>query len=220
MSSPASTIAPAAQNLRLPKALALTALLIVAGFFVAKYVFHYYLNYNPVGFDVYWPRRFTLLVHITSGMLAVLIGPLQFSKRLRQRNLQLHRVMGRVYLVAVLCGALASFRLAATTTFGVMWGFSLFSLGLAWITCAAMAYYAVRQRQIQIHQEWMVRTYVVTFAFVTFRVLTDYGPTSRLGDPAQRSDVYGWASWVLPLLAAEVIMQLRKMRRLGVVARG
>ena len=31
-----------------------------------------------------------------------------------------------------------------------------------------------------LHKEWMIRAYVVTFAFVTFRILSDYGPTSRL----------------------------------------
>lgn len=220
MSSPASTAAPAAQKGRLPKTLALAAILLVALAFVLKYVFHYYLNYNPAGFGPHWMDRGTLLVHITSGMVALLIGPWQFSRRLRQRHLQLHRVLGRVYLIAVLCGSLAAFRLAVTTTFGVMWGISLFSLALAWITCAGMAFYAVKQRQIQVHQEWMVRTYIITFAFVTFRLLNDMGPTSRLGTDAERADVYIWASWVLPLLAAEVIMQLTRMRRTAGAARG
>jgi uncharacterized membrane protein len=212
MSSPASIAAPAAKRVRLPKALALAVILLVAIAFVLKYVFHYYLNYNPAGFGPHWMDRGTLLVHITGGMVALLIGPWQFSQRLRQRHLQLHRLLGRVYLIAVLCGSLAAFRLAVTTTFGAMWGFSLFSMALAWITCASMAFYAVKQRQIQVHQEWMVRTYVVTFGFVTFRLLNDIGPTSRIGSDAERGDVYIWACWVLPLLAAEVIMQLRRMR--------
>ena len=55
-------------------------------------------------------------------MVAVLTGPWQFSRRLRQRSLGFHRVLGRVYLIAVVCGSLASFRLAFTTTFG--WAFS------------------------------------------------------------------------------------------------
>jgi uncharacterized membrane protein len=206
--------------LSLPKAAALAAVLAVGVVFVAKYVFRYYLNYNPAEFDPYWSRRAILLVHITSGMVALLIGPFQFSRRLRQRNLQLHRMLGRTYLIAVLCGSLAGMGLAVTTTFGVIWGFSLFCLALAWITCGAMAFYAIKLRQIAVHQEWMVRTYIVTFGFVTFRLLNDYGPTSRLGAPGQRQDVYIWASWVVPLMAAEVIMQLRRMRKAGATTRG
>ena len=76
----------------------------------------------------------------------------------------------------------------------------------------AMAYYAILKRRIQIHKEWMVRAYVVTFAFVTFRVLNDYGPTSHLQPDNDRAITIGWACWVLPLLVTEVILQLRRMR--------
>jgi hypothetical protein len=86
-------------------------------------------------------------------------------------------------------------------------------MALVWSTCGAMAFYAVKQAQIQVHQEWMVRTYIVTFGFVGFRLLNDYGPTSHVHPAMERSDVYVWACWVLPLIAAEVIMQLRRMRR-------
>jgi hypothetical protein len=58
----------------------------------------------------------------------------------------------------------------------------------------------------------MVRAYVVTFSFVTFRLFNDFGPTSRLEPAAERADTIVWASWVLPLLVAEVILQLRRMR--------
>jgi hypothetical protein len=75
-----------------------------------------------------------------------------------------------------------------------------------------MAYYAILRRQIPVHKEWMVRAYVVTFAFVTFRVLNDYGPTSRLQPAGDRAITIGWACWALPLLLTEVILQLRRMR--------
>jgi hypothetical protein len=57
-----------------------------------------------------------------------------------------------------------------------------------------------------------VRAYVVTFAFVTFRLLNDYGPTSHLRPDNDRTITIGWACWVLPLLATEVILQLRRLR--------
>jgi hypothetical protein len=58
----------------------------------------------------------------------------------------------------------------------------------------------------------MVRSYVVTFAFVTYRFLYDVPPMSRMGTDNQRSITYIWACWAVPLLATEVILQLRRMR--------
>ena len=99
MSTSVSTASPP-QAASLSKLIALAAVLLIAIGFVLKYVFHYYLNYNPIGFDYFWPKRFWLLLHITSGMVALLIGPWQFSQRLRRRYLPLHRLMGRTYLIA------------------------------------------------------------------------------------------------------------------------
>ena len=222
MSSSVQSIAPASSSMsrRWPKALALAAVLLVGLAFVLKYVFHYYFHYSEAEFTDpaagapnYWHIRGWLLLHITSGMVALLIGPWQFSQRLRKRYLQLHRISGRVYVIAVLCGCTAAIRLAVGTTFGKAWGFGLIALALAWFTCTAMAYYAIRQRQIPIHREWMVRSYVVTFAFVTFRVFNDYAPMKTWLPDADRANVIIWACWALPLLATEVILQLVRMRR-------
>ncbi len=219
MSSSAQTVAPppSSSSTRWPKSLALAIVLLIAAWFVLRYVFHYYLNYNQAAFASsaanYWPMRGWLLLHISSGMVALLTGPWQFSRRLRQRYLQLHRVSGRVYVIAVLCGCTAAFRLAIGTTFGKAWGFGLVSLAFAWATTTLMAYYAVRQRQISIHKEWMIRSYVVTFAFVTFRVFNDFPPMMNWLPEADRSNTYIWASWAIPLLIAEVVLQLVRMRR-------
>lgn len=202
---------------RWPKVLALGIVSLIALAFVLRYVFHYYLNYNEASFTQsaanYWRMRGWLMLHITGGMTAALIGPWQFSRRLRQRYLRVHRLSGRVYVIAVMCGCLAAFRLAMGTTFGKAWAFGLAALALAWFTTTAMAYYAVRQRQIQIHREWMVRSYVVTFAFVTFRVFNDYPPMMRWLPDADRANVTIWACWAIPLLFTEVILQLLRMKR-------
>jgi heme/copper-type cytochrome/quinol oxidase subunit 3 len=110
MSSSAQTTSPPASSraVRWLKGLALAVVLLTAAGFVLRYVFHYYLNYSEAAFTDplrgaanYWRMRGWLLLHITSGMLALLIGPWQFSRRIRQRYIQLHRVSGRVYVIAV-----------------------------------------------------------------------------------------------------------------------
>jgi len=75
-----------------------------------------------------------------------------------------------------------------------------------------MAYYAILSGRIEIHKEWMARAYVVTFAFVTFRVLNDYFAGPRLQPDQDRILTFFWACWALPLLVTEVILQLRRMR--------
>lgn len=198
------------------KILASAAILAVAVAFVYKYVFFYYRHYNPVSFAEgapnYWPMRGWLLMHMTGGMVALLTGPWQFWTGFRARYVRLHRWTGRLFLLGVAVGSVGAYRMAVSTTFGWAFGFSLLGLAFAWVTTAGMAYYAILKRRVQIHKEWMVRAYVVTFAFVTFRVLNDYGPTSHFQPANDRAITIGWVCWALPLLVTEVILQLRRMR--------
>jgi heme/copper-type cytochrome/quinol oxidase subunit 3 len=201
------------------KVVGFAAILAIAIAFVLKYVFRYYLNYNQAAFTDpnqgaanYWMMRGWLLMHMTGGMVALLSGPWQFWTGFRVRYARLHRWTGWIFLGGVVVGSVGALRMAIATTFGWAFGFALIALAAAWLTTAGMAYYAILKRRIQIHKEWMVRGYVVTFAFVTFRVLNDYGPTSRLQPANDRAITIGWACWVLPLLVAEVILQLRRMR--------
>src|ERR1700682_1627026 len=49
--------------------------------------------------------KWWLLPHGLAGACALILGPMQFSDRLRQRFTKLHRVMGRFYIAAVFIAA-------------------------------------------------------------------------------------------------------------------
>ena len=187
--------------------------------FVIKYVLFYYRHYDAASFDVYWPRRGWLLLHINGGTLALLMGPWQFWTGLRQRNLAIHRWTGRLFLIGVALGVTGSVGLMVTTSNGWAFEFGLLGLASAWAATTFMAYYAIRRGQVALHKEWMIRAYVVTFAFVTFRLLQDYGPTSRLRPENDRDITIAWACWVVPLAVTEMIFQLKRVRAAAMAGR-
>lgn len=199
--------------------LAWTGIVVLAIGFVFKYVFFYYRHYDAASFDVYWTRRGWLFLHINGGMLALLTGPFQFWTGLRQKNLAIHRWTGRLFLLGVAMGIAGAIGLSVTTTFG--WAFAVGIMGLAsaWLVTTLMAYVSIRKRLVALHKEWMIRAYVVTFAFVTFRVLSDYGPTSRLQPENDRSITIAWACWVVPLAITEMIFQLKRLQTAAAVRR-
>jgi Predicted membrane protein (DUF2306) len=53
----------------------------------------------------YEPFKWWLLPHGIAGACALLLGPMQFSERLRCRFRKLHRVLGRIYVVGVFIAA-------------------------------------------------------------------------------------------------------------------
>ncbi len=111
--------------------------------------------------------RHLLIPHTISGTFALLAGPLQFSTRFRQRHLRWHRVIGRLYAVAVFVGSFTGIALAAGRP-----GLPGTSMqAAAWMVCTAVAVIAARNGQIAVHRQWMARSYAVTFTFVSSRVL-------------------------------------------------
>src|SRR6202453_4628231 len=123
--------------------------------------------------------RQLLIPHTLSGVIALLSGPIQFSSRFRQRHLKFHRVLGRIYVVSVFIGAATGVALATGRP-----GFPGTSMqAAAWIVCTTAAFLTARNRQIIQHRQWMVRSYAVTFTFLSSRVLNLWPRYwSHLGD--------------------------------------
>ena len=123
--------------------------------------------------------RALLIPHSLAGTLALLIGPINFSSRIRQRHLQLHRILGRIYFFSVFVGSFTGIALA--------WGRPGFPgtsmQAAAWMVCTTAAFITARNRHIAQHRQWMARSYAVTFTFVSSRVLNLWPRYwSHLGD--------------------------------------
>jgi uncharacterized membrane protein len=111
--------------------------------------------------------RHLLIPHTLAGTLALLIGPINFSSRIRQRHLRLHRILGYIYVISVFVGSFTGIALAAGRP-----GLPGTSMqAAAWMVCTTTAFITARNRQITVHRQWMARSYAVTFTFISSRVL-------------------------------------------------
>jgi len=150
--------------------------------------------------------RSLLVPHTVAGSVALLAGPLQFSSRFRQRHLQLHRVLGRIYAVSVVIGAATGVALAAGRP-----GFPGTCMqAAAWIVCTAAAVVTARNGHIAQHRQWMARSYAVTFTFVSSRVLNLWPRYwSHLGDSLSAVGVIAFT--LASLLAVDLGLNWREL---------
>ena len=193
------------------------ALLVALGFFLG--VALPYLLLDPAVLARYAPRRMWLLTHVAAGSVALLTGPVQLWLGVSGRAKRMHRRLGLVYVTSVAIGSGAAFYLAAHTNLG--WGFAagITGLGIAWVVTTAMAIAAVRRGLIEQHRQWMIRSYTVTFAFVTFRVAWAALKAAGVGTLNEQLAASSWFCWAVPLLVLETAMNGRKIfdRRSGAV---
>src|SRR6266487_3044182 len=194
-----------------------TIVLSVSLYFVYSNALHYFsYSSNSYGPD-YWPIAPFLLTHVASGMIALLIGPLQFIKVIRQKYTKWHRITGKTYLCCVLVGGSVAIYLEIThtimTSHDNIGHTGLIGLGSAWLSVSAMAFYAIKKRNFQQHREWIIRSYVATTAFVSFRIFFYLIPALGGWGYEYIGPIILWACWVVPLWITEMILQGSKIQR-------
>lgn len=177
----------------------------------------YFITFDPSQGGPQFGEKFAghlpvLLLHIFGGVLALFLGPWQFWGGFRNRYLRLHRWVGRVYLTAVLIGAVAGLYMAAIAFGGLPSSIGFAALAVLWLTTAVMAYLRIRRGDVERHREWMIRNYALTFAAVTLRLWIPL--FLSLGFAFVEAYItVAWLCWVPNLLLAELYLGLRGGRR-------
>jgi uncharacterized membrane protein len=142
-------------------------------------------------------------LHVFAAAVSLLLGPFQFSTRLRRARTHLHRWMGRAYLgVGVLVGGLSGLYISQFAYGGIVAKLGFATLALCWLYTGFRAFLAIRRRAIEEHRKWMVRNFSLAFAAVMLRL---YIPASVLtgADFAVAYPIIAWLCWVPNVVIAE-----------------
>jgi len=144
-----------------------------------------------------------IYTHAFASIVALVLGPYQFSSRLRQTRTHLHRWLGRTYLaVGVLVGGLSGLYMSQYAFGGPVAQSGFAVLALFWLYSGLRAYLAIRRGAVAEHRKWMVRNFALTFAAVMLRL---YLPVSMAAgiEFAIAYPVIAWLCWVPNVLFAE-----------------
>lgn len=144
-------------------------------------------------------------IHIVFAGIALLVGPLQFFPKLRNKYLKQHRTVGKIYVLACILGGLSGLYIAIYSAGGIIGHIGFACLALFWLYTTYKAYAAIRQKNIQEHQIWMIRSFALTMAAVTLRLYLPFLiPTVGYFTTFQ---IVSWACWIPNLLVVEFFMR-------------
>ena len=144
--------------------------------------------------------------HILLGGLALLIGWLQFNDKWRRKNIKLHRTVGKTYVIAVLISGFCGLYIAVFATGGIASILGFFSLGLVWLTTTILAYTAIKNGKLALHQKFMIYSYAACFAAVTLRIWLPT-LTSLMGQFIGAYRIVAWLCWVPNIIVAYFIVR-------------
>lgn len=187
------------------------ALLLFSSLGVAAYALIAY-SALPLGSLVHPDMRASFVAHplgiychVFAASVALLLGPLQFSARLRHANVRLHRWTGGVYLgVGVLLGGLSALYLSQFAFGGPFAKVGFATSSLFWLYSGTCALLAVRRGAIAEHRQWMVRNFALAFGAITLRLYLAAFIAAGV-DFATAYALVAWLCWLPNVLMAEWI---------------
>ncbi|TVZ57062.1 putative membrane protein [Lutibacter sp. Hel_I_33_5] len=154
--------------------------------------------------DILWNTMF--YTHIILGGIALIIGWLQFNKKLRVKKIQLHRKIGKVYVVSCLLSGISGFYIALYATGGISPKLGFASMAIVWFFTTLFGFLAIKNGNIIKHQKLMIYSYAVCFSAVTLRIwLPILGNIFGGFLPAYR--IVAWLSWIPNLFVAFLIIK-------------
>lgn len=156
-----------------------------------------------------------LYVHITSSIMALGIGWLQFVGRIRVKSIRMHRMMGRIYSYGVLLGGISGFYLSFYADGGWISSLGFLTVSVLWIYTLIRGIRSITVKKNRLeHQRWMTRCYALTFAAVTLRLYLGFS-VAIFGEE-NFNDYYrviAWLSWVPNLIFVEWLLNRPKQKK-------
>lgn len=154
--------------------------------------------------NIWWNAGFYL--HIILGGLALLVGWTQFNPRWRNRNLQLHQQIGKLYVIAALVSSFTGFYIAIYATGGLIPSLGFIGLALAWFITTLNGYLSIRKKNEELHRRMMIYSYATCFAAVTLRIWLPL-LTAVLNNFILAYSIVAWLCWIPNLIVAHQIIR-------------
>jgi hypothetical protein len=193
------------------------AALILLAFYISNTSIQRYLIGSEAGPPPIVANAFAnpwLAIHVAGAVLALVAGPFQFLGAIRTRWPAIHRATGYTYMAASAVGVPAGLILSFGATAGVVAGSGFAALGVLTFYFTAQGLRTALARRFDEHREWMLRSYAMTAAAITLRLMIPASFVLEL-DFTQSYRAIAWACWLINLAGVEYYIRRTRIRRVG-----
>ena len=200
------------------------ALLFFAYLFFCYLMLQIMLQYLPLGNDTaflgikqqYVDQPLFLIafyIHVFTAVLALPAGLTQFSVYILKNHPLIHRINGRIYVVAiVLLGAPSGFILGCYANGGPVSQVSFCLLGILWFWFTFQAFNTARKQNFVAHKAFIYRSFALTLSAITLRAWKYILIGFFHPKPMDVYQAVAWLGWVPNLLIAEYLIS-KKSRK-------
>lgn len=153
-----------------------------------------------------------VILHIMTVTVYCVLGAFQFSSALRKRNLNWHRISGRLLVPSGIISAVTGlwmtvfYPLPSELQGPLLLYFRIF-VGFAMIACLILGFSDILKRKISSHRGWMIRAYAIGQGAGT-QVVVFLPWAIYFGTPDQLTrDILMVSAWIINIAIAEWIIR-------------
>ena len=158
------------------------------------------------------------LIHILPALVFIVLGPFQFSRRIRERYPRRHRRSGRILMV---CGGIIgitglTMSFAMPSIGGINQAASTTLFSIFFLLALYKAYRYILRGNTVLHREWMLRAYAIGLAVATIRPIVGVFFATSIFSGLTPYEFFGTAFWigfVLHLIGAEAWIYHTRQQR-------
>lgn len=119
------------------------------------------------------PRTVLMMIHWIGGSIVLLLGPLQYIDKIRLKNREIHKWIGRIYLglgciPTSICGII--YTIWCGTVGGIVMDVAFVLYGSIFLICGIMTYVYIRLKDKHRHKQWAMRTFSTGIGSAIYRV--------------------------------------------------
>lgn len=146
-------------------------------------------------------------IHVYTAMIVLVSGSFQFSRYLRQRHKILHRTLGYVYVLLILCFAAPTGLVMGLHANGGLTAQVLFVLlSILWWYYTLLALLSAKDGKYTAHKEFMMRSFALTLSALTLRIWKVILAKAFHLAPMDIYVIIAGLGWVPNLLLAEYLI--------------
>jgi hypothetical protein len=166
-------------------------------------------------------HKFLTLAHIVPASLFMVLMPMQFARRIRDRHIGWHRWSGRLLILLGTFVGVSALVLSYTTAIGGANETAATTLfALLFLIFLGRGFWNIRHRRVAQHREWMIRAFGVALGIATTRPIVGAFFAARRLSPHEFFGIAFWLGFSLTLLGAEAWVQHSRVRGRVLVALG
>ena len=172
------------------------------------------LNPNQWNDPDYVKNPLMSYMHLIPGIIMYICGPIQFMESVRKKHKHIHRLSGFLFIAATIASGTASILMAFVFPVGgtsETISSSLFGSIMLFSVCKA--FYHIREREILLHREWMIRAYMIGLGPGTMHAIIPFFIQVGGKDIGEALSLSLWLGFTIHLILAEVWIRNSKQAK-------